>query len=370
MSITTRAAVVESGGAPFTLSDVELAEPAPTEALVRLVAAGLCHTDLGVASGGLPFPLPGVLGHEGAGVVEAVGSAVTGIEPGDHVVLSFTSCGGCRNCRAGHPAYCAAWLPLNLLGGRRADGTATISRDGADLGGHFFGQSSFAERALVDQRSLVKVDPDVPLESIAPLGCGVQTGVGAVWNVLKPGLGSTVLVLGAGAVGLSAVMAAALTPATRIIAVDRVGERLSLAKELGATHTVNAAEADLGEAIARITDGQGADGIVETTGNVAVLRQGVDALAQRGTLVVVGAPPFGTEVALDVNGLLPGKRVVGLTLGDAETQSFIPALVGLVKTGRLPLDRLISTYPFADIDHAVRDMGAGKTIKPVLTFGS
>ncbi|MFF3374676.1 NAD(P)-dependent alcohol dehydrogenase [Streptomyces sp. NPDC002680] len=369
MSITTRAAVVESGGAPFTLSDVELAEPAPTEALVRLVATGLCHTDLGVASGGLPFPLPGVLGHEGAGVVEAVGSAVTGIEPGDHVVLSFTSCGDCRNCRDGHPAYCVTWLPLNLLGGRRADGTATISRDGTELGGHFFGQSSFAERALVDQRSLVKVDADVPLESIAPLGCGVQTGVGAVWNVLKPGLGSTVLVLGAGAVGLSAVMAAALTPATRIIAVDRVGERLSLARELGATHTINAGESDLAEAVARITEGQGVDGVVETTGSVAVLRQGVDALAQRGTLVVVGAPPFGTEVALDVNGMLGGKRVVGLTLGDVETQSFIPALVDLVKAGRLPLDRLISTYPFTDIDQAVRDMSAGKTIKPVLTFG-
>jgi aryl-alcohol dehydrogenase len=368
MSITTRAAVVESGGAPFTLSDVELDEPGPHEAVVRMVATGLCHTDLGVASGGLPFPLPGVLGHEGAGVVEAVGSAVTGVAPGDHVVLSFTSCGDCRNCRGGHPAYCATWLPLNLIGGRRADGTSTISRDGEDLGGHFFGQSSFAERALVDERSLVKVDPDVPLESIAPLGCGVQTGVGAVWNVLKPVTGSTVVVLGAGAVGLSAVMAAALTPATNIVAVDRVGERLSLAKELGATHTVNAAEADLAEALAGITGGQGADGVVETTGNVGVLRQGVDALAARGTLVVVGAPPFGTEVALDVNGLLGGKQIVGLTLGDAETQNFIPALVRLVKEGRLPLHRLISTYPFTDIDQAVRDMGAGKAIKPVLTF--
>ncbi|WP_328778783.1 NAD(P)-dependent alcohol dehydrogenase [Streptomyces canus] len=368
MSTTTRAAVVESGGAPFTLSDVELDEPGPHEALVRMVATGLCHTDLGVASGGLPFPLPGVLGHEGAGVVEAVGPAVTGVAPGDHVVLSFTSCGDCRNCDGGHPAYCATWLPLNLLGGRRADGTSTISRDGEPLGGHFFGQSSFAERALVDERSLVKVDQEVPLESIAPLGCGVQTGVGAVWNVLKPVTGSTIVVLGAGAVGLSAVMAAALTPATTIVAVDRFGERLTLARELGATHTVNAAEEDLGEALAAITGGQGADGIVETTGNVKVLRQGVDALGARGTVVVVGAPPFGSEVSLDVNGLLGGKRVVGLTLGDAETQSFIPALVRLVKEGRLPLHRLISTYPFADIDQAVRDMGAGKAIKPVLTF--
>ncbi|MEU9431471.1 NAD(P)-dependent alcohol dehydrogenase [Streptomyces sp. NPDC048252] len=368
MSITTRAAVVESGGAPFTLSDVVLDDPAPHEAVVRLVAAGLCHTDLGVASGGLPFPLPGVLGHEGAGVVESVGSAVTGVAPGDHVVLSFTSCGDCRNCHGGHPAYCATWLPLNLIGGRRADGTGTISRDGEPLGGHFFGQSSFAERALVDERSLVKVDPAVPLASVAPLGCGVQTGVGAVWNVLKPATGSTIVVLGAGAVGLSAVMAAALTPATTIIAVDRVAERLQLAKELGATHTVDATGTPLGEAVAEITGGQGADGIVETTGSTAVLRQGVDALAARGTLVVVGAPPFGSEVALDVNGLLGGKRVVGLTLGDSETQSFIPALVELVKAGRLPLDRLIGTYPFADIDQAVRDMTAGRTIKPVLLF--
>ncbi|MCI3274181.1 NAD(P)-dependent alcohol dehydrogenase [Streptomyces cylindrosporus] len=368
MSISTRAAVVESGGAPFTFSPVELDEPGPHEALVRMAAVGLCHTDLTVASGGLPFPLPGVLGHEGAGVVEAVGPAVTGVAPGDHVLLSFTSCGECRNCHGGHPAYCATWLPLNLIGGRRADGSSTISRDGKPLGGHFFGQSSFAERALVDERSLVKVDADVPLESIAPLGCGVQTGVGAVWNVLKPVTGSTIVVLGAGAVGLSAVMAAALTPATRIVAVDKVSERLSLAKELGATHTVDAGEADLGEALAEITGGQGADGAVETTGSVAVLRQGVDALAARGTLVVVGAPPFGTEVALDVNGLLGGKQIVGLTLGDAETQSFIPSLVRLVKDGRLPLHRLISTYPFADIDQAVRDMGAGKAIKPVLTF--
>ncbi|GGW95465.1 NAD(P)-dependent alcohol dehydrogenase [Streptomyces chartreusis] len=368
MSIPTRAAVVESGGAPFALSDVELDEPAPHEAVVRMVATGLCHTDLGVASGALPFPLPGVLGHEGAGVVEAVGAAVTGVAPGDHVVLSFTSCGGCRDCRGGHPAYCATWLPLNLIGGRRADGTGTISRAGEDLGGHFFGQSSFAERALVDERSLVKVDPEVPLASIAPLGCGVQTGVGAVWNVLKPVTGSTVVVLGAGAVGLSAVMAAALTPATDIVAVDRVAERLSLARELGATHTIDATGTDLAAALADITGGRGADGVVETTGNVGVLRRGVDALAARGTLVVVGAPPFGTEVALDVNGLLGGKRVVGLTLGDAETQTFIPALVRLVKEGRLPLHRLISTYPFTDIDRAVRDMGAGKAIKPVLTF--
>ncbi|MGJ5894994.1 NAD(P)-dependent alcohol dehydrogenase [Streptomyces sp. V2] len=358
MPRTTRAAVVETGGAPFTFTDVTLDDPGPREAVVRMVAAGLCHTDLGVASGGLPFPLPGVLGHEGAGIVEAVGASVTSVAPGDHVVLSFTSCGACRNCNGGHPAYCADWLPLNLLGGRRADGTATITRDGEALGGHFFGQSSFAERALVDERSLVKVDPEVPLASIAPLGCGVQTGVGAVWNVLKPEPGSTVVVLGAGAVGLSAVMAAALSPATEVVAVDRVPERLDLARELGATRTLT----DVRELH------QGVDGVVETTGSTAVLRAGVDALAARGTLVVVGAPPFGTEVALDVNGLLTGKRVVGLTLGDSETQSLVPTLVGLVKSGRLPLGKLIGTYGFEDIGQAVKDMTEGRTVKPVLLF--
>ncbi len=363
----TEAAVVETGGAPFTLGQVELSEPLNGEVLVRMVAAGLCHTDLGVASGGLPFPLPGVLGHEGAGVVEEVGPGVTRVKPGDQVLLSFTSCGECKNCRDGHPAYCATWLPDNLIGGRRADGSATISRGGEPLGGHFFGQSSFSRMAVIDERSLVKVDPDAPLELLAPLGCGIQTGAGAVWNVLKPRPGSTVVVLGAGAVGLSALMAAALTPATTIIAVDKVASRLDLAIEVGATHVVDVTTDDLVTSVTEITGG-GADGVVETTGSVAVLRQGVDALAARGTAVVVGAPPFGTEVALDVNAMLAGKQVVGLTLGDSETQTLIPALVDLVRSGRMPIGRLVQEYPFADIQQAVVDVAAGTTIKPVLRF--
>jgi len=365
---STQALVVESGGAPFTVADVELDEPRPDEALVRIVASGLCHTDLGVASGGLPFPLPGVLGHEGAGVVERVGSAVTAVAPGDHVLLSFTSCGYCANCRDGHPAYCATWLPMNLIGGRRTDGSATITRSGAPVGGHFFGQSAFSQWALADERSLVKVASDVPLPLLAPLGCGVQTGVGAVWNVLRPRPGATVAVLGAGAVGLSAVMAAALTPATRIIAVDRVPERLDLARELGATDTVDATRSDVVGALQRLTGGAGVDGVLETTGNPAVLRQGVDTLAARGTLVIIGAPPFGSEVALDVNGMLPGRSVVGITLGDSETQTFIPVLVDLVRSGRLPVDKLIDQYHFTDVARAVEDMHSGKTIKPVLLF--
>jgi aryl-alcohol dehydrogenase len=368
MSHTTQAAVVESGGAPFTVVDVELDDLRDDEVLVRMVAAGLCHTDLGVASGGLPFPLPGVLGHEGAGVVEDVGAAVTRVAPGDQVLLSFTSCGHCQACRDGHPAYCATWLPSNLIGGSRPDGSSPLSRAGDSVGGHFFGQSSFSRLAIVDERSVVPVGPDADLTLLAPLGCGVQTGVGAVWNVLKPGAGSSVVVLGAGAVGLSSIMAARLTAATTIVAVDRIASRLELARELGATETIDASSTDdLVAAINEATRG-GADGVVETTGNVGVLRAGVDALRSRGTVVVVGAPPFGTEVPLDVNGLLAGKRVVGLTLGDSETGTLIPALVELVAQGRLPLHRLVTHYPFEKIQDAVGDVASGGAIKPVLVF--
>lgn len=365
---TTSAAVVESAGAGFALSEIELAELRDDEVRVRMVAAGVCHTDLGAAFGALPFPLPGVLGHEGAGVVEAVGSAVTRVAPGDRALLSFTSCGLCGNCRDGHPAYCDTWLPANLIGGQRPDGSATLSRGGERIGGHFFGQSSFAHHAVVDERSVTKVAADAPLDVLAPLGCGVMTGAGAVWNVLSPRPGATLLVTGAGAVGLSAVMAARLTPATRIIVVDRVAARLELARELGATDTVDTTGTDLGEAVAELTGGRGVDGVIESTGNVDVLRASIRTLAARGTAVVVGAPAFGTEVPVDVNFMLPGRRVVGLTLGDAETQALLPVLVDLVTDGRMPIGKLVTHYKFGEIQQAVDDMIAGVTIKPVLRF--
>ena len=365
---TTTAAVIESAGADFTLSEIELSDLRPDEVRVRMVATGLCHTDLGVAHGALPFPLPGVLGHEGAGVVQEVGGAVTRVQPGDQVLLSFTSCGRCANCRDGHPAYCDTWLPANLIGGRRLDGTSPLSRGGEEIGGHFFGQSSFARHAVVDERSVTKVAADAPLDLLAPLGCGVMTGAGAVWNALNHRPGATLLVTGAGAVGLSAVMAARLTPASRIIVVDRVADRLKLAQDLGATDTVDTTDTDLNEAIGDLTGGRGVDGVVETTGNVGVLRSSILTLAARGTAVIVGAPAFGTEVPVDVNFMLAGRRVVGLTLGDAETQTLIPTLVDQVTNGRLPIDRLITHYRFEDIQQAVGDMTSGSTIKPVLRF--
>ncbi|OJG06100.1 Aryl-alcohol dehydrogenase [Pseudonocardia autotrophica] len=368
MTQTTTAAVVESAGAGFSLSEVELSDLRPDEVRVRMVATGLCHTDLGVAYGALPFPLPGVLGHEGAGVVEEVGAAVTRVTPGDQVLLSFTSCGACAGCRDGHPAYCDTWLPSNLIGGQRTDGTSPISRAGEQLGGHFFGQSSFAHHAVADERSVTKVPAGVDLRDLAPLGCGVMTGVGAVWNTLAPRPGSTLLITGAGAVGLSAVMAAASSPAGRVIVVDRVPERLALATELGATDVVDTRDVELGKAVADLTGGRGVDGVVETTGNVDVLRGAILTLGPRGTAVIVGAPAFGSEVPVDVNFMIPGRSIVGLTLGDAETQSLLPTLVDHVVAGRLPIGKLVRHYPFEKINDAVTDMAEGRTIKPVLTF--
>ena len=211
MKTKTIAAVIHEKDAPFSFEEVELDEPRPNEVLVRMVATGLCHTDLSVRAGVIPFPLPGVVGHEGAGVVEAVGSEVQRVQPGDHVLASFTSCGYCSNCKAGHPAYCISFLPLNLLGGMRADGSHTIEQNDRPLNAHFFGQSSLARHALIDERSLVKVNNDAPLEMLAPLGCGIQTGAGAVLKVLRPEPGSSLAVFGIGGVGLAAIMAANLS---------------------------------------------------------------------------------------------------------------------------------------------------------------
>lgn len=375
--LTTRAAVVEAPGAPFVVQDVVLDDVRAGEVLVQVVAAGLCHTDLGVQAGGIPFALPGILGHEGAGVVLEVGPGVDRVAPGDKVLLSYTSCGRCANCRGGHPAYCATWVPDNLITGVRRDGTPTVRRPdgeggGTQLGGHFFGQSSFAAHAIVDERSLVKVPDDAPLEVLAPLGCGVQTGFGTVWNVLDLAPGSTLAVFGAGAVGLAAVMAANLLPLAAVIAVDLVPERLALAAELGATHTADASpdsDDDVAKVVADATDGRGVDAAIDTTAVPAVVRSAIDLLAVRGTCAVVGAPPAGTEAAFDVQGLLPGKRVVGVTLGDGEPETLLPQLVDLHRRGLLPLERLVRHYTLDELDAAAADMHHGRTVKPVVRLG-
>lgn len=369
MPTTTTAAVVDAPGAPFSLEQIELDDLRPDEVLVRMVAAGLCHTDLSVQAGYIPFALPGVLGHEGAGVVEAVGDAVGRVVPGDSVALTFTSCGRCRHCRGGHPAYCVTWVPDNMFhGGVRADGSSTARRGGEGLGARFFGQSSFSAHAIADERSVVKVDSDLPFELVAPLGCGVQTGAGTVLNILRPPAGSTLAVFGTGAVGLSAVAAAALNPLAAVVAIDRMDGRLTLAKELGATRTINAESEDVPGALAEATEGAGLDYAIDTTANMGVLRRAVEALGTFGTAAAVGAAPLGTEIALDYTGLLVGRSVVGVTEGDSDPETFIPLLAHLYQQGRLPLDRLVKTYSFSEINQAAADAHSGATIKPVLVF--
>jgi aryl-alcohol dehydrogenase len=365
MTIHTTAAVVHEARAPFTLENVELDEPRPDEVRVRMVASGLCHTDLSARAGAFPFPLPGVLGHEGAGVVEHVGADVRDVAPGDHVLASFCSCGACPQCRAGHPAYCAQFHQLNLFGGTRADGSHTISRDGQPIHGHFFGQSSFARHALILERSLVKVAPDAPLTVLAPLGCGIQTGAGAVLNVLRPDPGTSLAVFGTGAVGCAAIMAAALSGVARIVAVDLVSTRLDLARRLGATDLV---DASAGDALDALRDLGGMDYAIEATGSPAALAQAILSLSPLGTCAILSTYPRGTTIPLDVNHMIDGRRVMGVSEGDSDPRRFIPALVKLYEQGRLPIDALIRNYPFDQIERAAADAQAGVAIKPVLTF--
>ncbi|QLG63889.1 NAD(P)-dependent alcohol dehydrogenase [Halorarum salinum] len=361
------AAVVREEGGPFGIETVELEDPRAEEVLVRVVGAGVCHTDMIVRDQMYPTPLPAVLGHEGSGVVEAVGEDVTDVAPGDRVVLSFDYDGTCRDCRDGHPAYCESFFAHNFGGARPADETSPISQDGEAISGRFFGQSSFATHAVATERNVVPVDDDVPLELLGPLGCGIQTGAGGVINTLDPQAGSSIAVFGAGSVGLSAVMAADLKGCTEIVTVDLKPDRLAKAEELGATATVDPEDAgDVVETVRELTGG-GPDYALETTGVPEVAEQAVASLARRGTLGVIGAPALGTEASYDVNDLiLNGRTITGIVEGDADPQQFIPDLVELHRQGKFPFDELVTYYDFDEIERAVEDSESGDAIKPVL----
>ena len=360
-----KAALSNGAEAPFELAEVELDEPRADEVLVKLSAAGVCHTDLTMKALWPQTMSPIVLGHEGAGVVEAVGPDVTGVRRGDRVLMSYRSCGACQECAAGHPTYCREFLTLNATGAR-PDGSTTTHQDGSPVYGSFFGQSSFASHALAYESNLVVVGDDVDLSVAAPLGCGVQTGAGAVLNVLRPTSDAALVVYGAGVVGLSAVMVAKVARVSTIIAVDPVGDRRRIAAELGATATIDPASDDVVDAIRQLT-GAGATHALDTTAIGAVINQAIAALAALGTLALVGV---GTpEVAIDVQSVIGGgKTIRGIIEGDAVAQQFVPRLLELHAEGRLPLEKLIRTYEFDDIDTAVADAGSGATIKPVLVF--
>lgn len=358
-------AVVRSKGGPFLLEKLTLSEPADDQIRVRLVATGICHTDLVCRDQHYPVPLPMVLGHEGAGVVESVGRSVTKVVPGDHVVVTFYTCGACKACVSGDATSCANFFVPNFMG-RAPDGSCTIhDASGSPLGSSFFGQSSFATHCLSFERNTIKVDRDVPLEMLGPLACGVQTGAGAVLNVLKPPPGSTIAIFGAGAVGLSAVMAAVVAKCGRIIAIDVREERLALARELGATHTVNAGQAKVVEEIQKIEEG-GVKYALETSGVPSVLLQAIESSSYGGAVGVVGVPPLGATIPLDVNFLLFNRSVHGIIEGRSNPDEFIPRLIELYRRGQFPFDRLIAYYDLASINEAAEDAHKGIAIKPVL----
>lgn len=359
------AAVVRDKGS-FELETAHLEPPRDDEVLVRVVAAGLCHTDLVVRDQVYPVPLPIVLGHEGAGIVEAVGSAVQKVAPGDHVAVSFLNCARCRPCFDGSPASCANFNDMNFAGQRPDGSHAVTDDDGHQLHDRFFGQSSFATYAIAHERNTVKVRDDAPIELVGPLGCGIQTGAGTVLRALEVEAGSSFAVTGAGAVGLSAVMAAYVAGATTIIAVDVVPARLDLARELGATHVVNGKEADAVEEIRRIT-GTGVDYALDTTGLPALIRQAVDALRQRGTAAILGASRPEDTLDIPANAFMQScKRLMGVVEGNSVPDVFVPQLLELYQQGRFPFDRLVTFYDFDQIDQAAADTESGTTVKPVL----
>jgi len=366
MTITTKAAVAYSGDAPFSYEDVSIEPPRPDEILVKIAGVGICHTDLVAKSEAVPYPLPAVLGHEGSGVVEQVGTGVTQFQPGDRVLISFRSCGECDRCQAGEPSYCRTMAQLNFSGSR-PDQTSSLSNAAGSVASNFFGQSSFAAHAITYERNLVRVDDSVPLEIMGPLGCGIQTGVGAVIRSLAAKAGSSIVIAGGGAVGLSAVMGAAIRQCATIIVVEPMVSRRALALELGATHCIDPATTEnLGEAVRAITE-VGADYALDTTGNPGVQQGLLACLGSKGTLGVIGVSPGDTAPPGDINTLINlGLSIKGIMIGDSDPETFIPELVEYFKAGKLPFDKMVKTFPLYAINEAIADQHSGGCVKAVL----
>jgi aryl-alcohol dehydrogenase len=355
--LSALAAITESAGSGFRFDSVELDPPGPGQVRVEIHACGVCHTDIVMEEGHLPVPFPAIFGHEGAGVVEAVGSGVTNVAPGDTVLLSFHSCGKCPACQDHQPGYCGEFVPRNFLGAL-TPGEGGVHRNGQRITSKIFGQSAFATHALAHSDNVVKIDPALPLELLAPLGCGIQTGAGTVMETLSLRPGQSIAVLGAGAVGLAAVMAAKIMGAGSIGIIDLHPSRLALARQLGAS--------DVATDIASLAGPY--DHIVDTTGVPALVQKAISLLASRGTLALVGAyPPVPME--LDLSAIMSmGRRIVGVVEGGIDPRTFIPRLIEHYRAGELPLEKLVRFYPFSAIDEAFEASKSGEVIKPVLTM--
>lgn len=361
-----RAAVFRDQSLKPSIENLTLTGPGDGEVLVRIVAAGVCHTDLMIAGPHGWAPRPVVLGHEGAGIIEAIGDGVANLAIGDHVVMTFSSCGHCPSCLEAEPAYCTT---ADHFACRRPDGSHYLAGEDGPVHGDFFNQSSFATYALGKQRGIVKVRKDAPLKNLGPLSCGMQTGAGAILNVFKMRPGQTLVVFGTGSLGLAAVMAAKIAGAARIIAVDIHENRLQLAKELGADEIIQASHSQNGNPVSEAIFkhlAHGADFTLDTTGVKSVMRDAIDTLSHRGTFGFVAPPEDGSELSIPMQHLMKGRKIVGIIEGNSNPDIFIPQLVDFYMDGKFPFDRLIQFYPFDDIEQAFHDSHAGTTVKPVL----
>jgi len=362
-----RAAVLYSVNEPFQVEEVELARPGQGEVRVQLKASGVCHSDLSIQRGVLPMPPPRIIGHEGAGVVKEVGSGVTSVAPGDHVILSWMyPCGHCSECGRGRPAHCAQALGV-VFGGGALDGGTRFKVRGQDMP-HWVG--SFAEETVVPEVACIKIRDDAPLDKACLVGCGVMTGVGAVWNTAKVQPGETVAVFGAGGVGLNAIQAAAIAGAEKIVAVDLLASKLELAREFGATHTVDASKSDPEGEIRGLTNGRGVDWAFEVIGAPKVIATAFSCLARGGNVVVVGVPPFGSEVTLPGFAFpMEEKGVIGSYYGTPRFHYDMPRIIDMYMAGRLKLDQLVTkTFPLADINQALDALDKGAVARGVIVY--
>lgn len=362
-----QAAVKYADKDEFLYETLELDQPQANEVLVKIAGAGICHTDVVFAAGALPeYPFPAVFGHEGSGVIEAVGKDVKSFKPGDHVVISFGSCGHCRECKNHLPSYCEALEVHNGIG-RRPDGSSALKNEkGEVVSSHFFGQSSFGTYAITTERNLVKVEKDLPIELLGPLGCGIQTGAGAVLQSMNMREGYNLVVFGGGAVGLAAIMAGAIRKAGKNILVEPKASNRALAKELGASDVIDPSNCNVEEAIRALLP-QGADYILDTTGIPDVQKSAYACMARHGMLGFIGITPPETNLPGDVQTVLAqGQRIIGILEGDADPGLFIPEMISYYRAGRFPFDRLVKFYPMSEINTAIAEQFGGICIKPVL----